>query len=188
MLKPTRTILALAAGSLVLGLVGAGAAVADENPMAGAPSQASAVRDGHAVGRVVSKGPLKVRSKPSTRSRIVGQVYPNHRVEIECKKYGESVDGNRLWYRLDDRNDDVENGDGGMDDREDEREDEREDDREDGGMDDREDSREDEREDSREDDGEDARQDDRAGVKAGDGDRWVSARWVKNLSQVRFCR
>ncbi|MFD4046290.1 SH3 domain-containing protein [Streptomyces sp. NPDC058611] len=180
MLKPTRTILALAAGSLVLGLVGTGAAVADENPMAGAPSQASAVRDGHAVGRVVSKGPLKVRSKPSTRSRIVGQVYPNRKVEIECKKYGESVDGNRLWYRLDDRNGEVENGNGDMD----EREDEREDGREDG----REDNREDEREDERQDDREDERQDDRDDVRAGDGDRWVSARWVKNLSPVRFCR
>ncbi|MCZ4088317.1 SH3 domain-containing protein [Streptomyces antarcticus] len=166
MLKPTRTILALAAGSLVLGLVGTGAAIADENPMAGAPSQAAAVRDGHAVGRVVSKGPLKVRSKPSTRSRIVGQVYPNRKVEIECKKYGESVDGNRLWYRLDGRNGEMENGNGGMDEREDEREDGREDERED----------------------EDGREDSRDDVRAGHNDRWVAARWVKNLSPVKYCR
>ncbi|MFD9407512.1 hypothetical protein ACFWBN_10920 [Streptomyces sp. NPDC059989] len=131
MLKPTRTILALAAGSLVLGLVGAGAAVADdEGPAAATPSQAAAADDGteesdgykekdeesdgykekdeesdgykdkHAIGKVVSKGPLKVRSKPTTHSQAVDHVYPHRKVEIECKKYGESVDGNRIWYRL----------------------------------------------------------------------------------------
>ncbi|OEJ34792.1 SH3 domain-containing protein [Streptomyces subrutilus] len=101
MLKPTRTILALAAGSLVLGLVGAGTAVADEQPMAETSSQQSAAAGmRHSIGKVVSQGPLKVRSKPNTRSRAVGHVYPNRTVEIRCKKYGEAVDGNRLWYRL----------------------------------------------------------------------------------------
>ncbi|MEU9235740.1 SH3 domain-containing protein [Streptomyces subrutilus] len=104
MLKPTRTILALAAGSLVLGLVGAGTTVADEQPMAAASSEQSAAAGlRHSIGKVVSRGPLKVRSKPTTRSQAVGHVYPNRTVEIRCKKNGESVDGNRLWYRLYDR-------------------------------------------------------------------------------------
>ncbi|MFC9292622.1 SH3 domain-containing protein [Streptomyces sp. NPDC057011] len=128
MLKPPRTILALAAGSLVLGLVGAaGTAVADDGGQAAAtPSQEIVAGSGneradgyddydndsgngngyddykykHAIGKVVSKGPLKVRSQPTTDSQVVNQVYPNRKVEIECKTYGESVDGNRIWYRL----------------------------------------------------------------------------------------
>lgn len=161
MLKPTRTILALATGSLVLGLVGAGAAVADEEPMAGAASQQMVAEGRYAYGKVVSKGPLKVRSKPSTHSRSVGHVYPNRKVEIECKKYGESVDGNRIWYRLADENGSDENGSeengsngnwpgsgnpnagtGGS-----------------GGSDD----------------------------KAYDHERWVAARYVKNLTTVHYC-
>ncbi|MGP3689806.1 SH3 domain-containing protein [Streptomyces sp. IBSNAI002] len=171
MLKPTRTILALAAGSLVLGLVGAGTSVADEQPVAETSSQqtvAAGMR--HSIGKVVSKGPLKVRSKPNTRSRIVGQVYPNRTVEIECKQYGESVDGNRVWYRLHDENGSNENGNN---------------------------------ENGNGSNGTDqngtwpgsgnpnagtgggSRGDDRA---AYDHERWVAARYVKNLSTVRYCR
>ncbi|MFB6619219.1 hypothetical protein ACIGFK_18200 [Streptomyces sp. NPDC085524] len=102
MLKSTRTILALTAGSLVLGLVGAGTAVAEDGGFRIA---------GHTTGKVVSKGPLKVRSKPTTRSRSVGEVRPHSKVEIWCKKRGESVDGNSIWYRLAERDDKKENGD-----------------------------------------------------------------------------
>ncbi|MGT2531996.1 hypothetical protein ACU4GG_36785 [Streptomyces nojiriensis] len=101
MLKSTRTILALTAGSLVLGLVGAGTAVAEDGGFR---------ITGHTTGKVVSKGPLKVRSKPTTHSRAVGEVHPHGKVEILCKKRGESVDGNNLWYRLAERDDKKENG------------------------------------------------------------------------------
>ncbi|WP_037835526.1 hypothetical protein [Streptomyces sp. NRRL S-244] len=112
MRKPTRTILALAAASLVLGGVGAGAAVADEGPTTDTPSQEMVVLepDGdqagtyqgkeYTVGKVVSRGPLKLRSKPTTRSKSVGHVKPDHRVAIVCKVRGESVDGNNVWYLL----------------------------------------------------------------------------------------
>ncbi|MFE2170953.1 hypothetical protein ACFXB3_38715 [Streptomyces sp. NPDC059447] len=102
MLKSTRTILALTASSLVLGLVGAGTAVAEDGGFRIA---------GHTTGKVVSKGPLKVRSKPTTHSRAVGELRPHGKVEIRCKKRGESVDGNNLWYRLAERDDKKENGD-----------------------------------------------------------------------------
>lgn len=111
MLMPTRTILALAAGSLALGLVGAGTAVADGGGQAlAAPAQAAAAVEGtvqpadgwerYPIGKIVSKGKLKVRSQPNTRSEVVNHVYPNRRVAIECKTYSESVDGNSIWYRL----------------------------------------------------------------------------------------
>ncbi|MCX5174988.1 SH3 domain-containing protein [Streptomyces virginiae] len=149
MLKPTRTTLALATGSLVLGLVGAGAAVADDDGPENRPPQEIVVGDGstepgvyperHVTGKVVSKGPLTVRSKPSTRSQSLGHVYPNSKVEIDCKKYGDNVDGNRIWYRLADRNSSLE-------------------------------------------------QDAAAPKHAYDKERWVSARYVKNLSEVKYCR
>ncbi|MFD9366102.1 hypothetical protein ACFWA6_00140 [Streptomyces sp. NPDC060020] len=148
MLKPTRTTLALATGSLVLGLVGAGAAVADDGDSQ--PPREIVVGDGqpgtypdykHAIGKVVSKGPLKVRSKPTTHSKSVGHVYPHNKLEIECKKYGEKVDGNRIWYRLYDEND-KENLDDGME---------------------------------------------APNRAAYEKERWVSARYVKNLSEVKYC-
>ncbi|WP_327279985.1 SH3 domain-containing protein [Streptomyces sp. NBC_01205] len=112
MQKPTRTILALAAGSLVLGSVGAGAAFADDGPKADTPSQELVVLEPendqsstyqgekYTVGKVVSRGPLRIRSKPTTRSEPVGQVKPDHKVAIVCKVRGEWVDGNNLWYLL----------------------------------------------------------------------------------------
>ncbi|WP_445269933.1 SH3 domain-containing protein [Streptomyces sp. DSM 41634] len=146
MLKPTRTILALAAGSLVLGLAGAGAAVADDGD--NRPPREIVVGDGqpgtypeykHAIGKVVSKGPLTVRSKPTTHSKSLGHVYPHGKVEIKCKAYGEKVDGNRIWYRLYDHEDL-------------------------------------------------ANSTDSAGRAAYEKERWVSARYVKNLSEVKYCR
>ncbi|MGW0367150.1 SH3 domain-containing protein [Streptomyces sp. NPDC002990] len=138
MLKPTRTILALAAGSLALGLLGAGAAVADADPVADTPSRK--IVDGpssggldevypnprFATGEIVSRGPLNIREHPNTHSYVFGQAQPNEEVVIECKKHGERVGGNSLWYRLD---------------------------------------------------GEDS-------IDEG----WVAARYVKNLSPVRYCR
>lgn len=156
MLMPTRTILALATGSLVLGLVGVGAAVADEGPreivVGEVPASAQPGQypyDKYATGKVVSKGPLKVRSKPTTESRAIGHVKPNSKVEIECKKHGQKVDGNRIWYRLHEDREEWENGSG-----------------------------REERED---------RQDPNR-AKAYEKERWVSARYVKNLSEVKYCR
>ncbi|MFB7463318.1 SH3 domain-containing protein [Streptomyces sp. NPDC056224] len=161
MLKPPRTILALAAGSLVLGLVGAGGAVADGAPTTAVASQpAPAAADGrYAIGRVVSKGPLKVRSEPTTRSRVVGQLQPNRRVEIECKDYGQSVDGNRIWYRLHEENGTGENGTGGNGNWQNGG------DWQNGGTGGR-----------------------GQGDKAYGQERWVAARYVKNLTTVHHCR
>ncbi|MET9319134.1 SH3 domain-containing protein [Streptomyces sp. NPDC003038] len=138
MLKPTRTILALAAGSLALGLFGAAAAVADADPVADAPSRKivdapspAELDDDYpnpqfATGKIISRGPLNIREYPNTHSYVFGKAYPNDEVVIECKKHGERVGGNSLWYRLD---------------------------------------------------GEDS-------IDEG----WVAARYVKNLSPVRYCR
>lgn len=167
MLKPTRTILALTAGSLVLGLVGAGTAVAADHPMPENPGSTAIVpaddehgSDGlgrheeedeygkrkHARGKVVSHGPLTVRSRPTTHSHKVGKLYPHEKVVIKCKTRGERVDGNNIWYLLKER--DEKNG---------------------------------------------LNEDPMAGPvnqkasKYGD-DNWVAARYVKNFGKVEYCR
>ncbi|MFD7096638.1 SH3 domain-containing protein [Streptomyces xanthophaeus] len=167
MLKPTRTILALATGSLVLGLVGAGVSVADEGPVSTLPAHetaAGAAAYRSVIGKVVSRGALTVRSKPTTRSESVGKVYPNRTVEIDCKKYGESVDGNRIWYRLADGTDDWQNGENGQNGQNGEN-----------GQ-----------------NGQNGNGDWQNGPAAKGrqygAERWVAARYVKNQSPVQYCR
>lgn len=180
MLKPPRTILALAVGSLLLGLSGAGAAVADEGPVDEGPGREHVRDDGpdydepggypkpkHALGKVVSRGPLKVRSHPSTHAKVVGKVYPHEKLAIECKERGQKVDGNDLWYLLDDKKDDGRepvdgmqpiDGTDGVD-----------------GTDDA--------------DGADGSDREEVGKRRhGYEEAWVSARYVKDITRVEWCR
>ncbi|MGO4456932.1 hypothetical protein AB4039_06315 [Streptomyces sp. M-16] len=178
MLKPTRIVLALSAGSLVLGLAGAGAAVADQGPMDDGPARMHAADDDpqydepgvypkprHALGKVISRGPLKVRSHPSTHAKVVGKVHPHEKLAIECKKRGERVDGNNIWYLLDQRKDEREPADGsdGAD-----------------GVD----GRDEDMQDGTEGSGDDHVRMDRAKY----GQAWVSARYVKDITPVKWCR
>ncbi|MEF2524684.1 hypothetical protein [Streptomyces sp. CS62] len=210
MQKPTRAVLALAAGSLVLGFSGAGTAVAADEParqvvlLEPKSDKSGKEHDKHyVVGKVVARGSLKVRSKPSTHSDVVGHVKADHRVAIQCKARGEKVDGNDLWYRL--HLDDDEHGKGREDEDRDESdgrdEDGEEQDREDQ---DNEDADEDTDADADEDaDDEEADEEDvderaaRSGHRTGDGKAakadgdhkkaWVAARYVKNLDRVEWC-
>lgn len=167
MLKPTRTILALTAGSLVLGLVGAGTAVAADHsdprgPVLTMPVNQDADEDDygrddeygnrrHTRGVVISRGPLTVRSRPTTHSHKVGRVHPHEKLSIECKTRGERVDGNNLWYLLEERD--------GRDEQ-----------------------------DSMDEDRKNAMTPKSAKAAKDRDDRWVSARYVKNLGEVRHCR
>ncbi|MEU3726338.1 hypothetical protein [Streptomyces sp. NPDC031705] len=184
MLKPTRTILALAAGSMVLGLFGAGVAAADDGPVDGpgvhdvrdeesVHDEYSEYDDGseyddsrgdeddeqgrpgrdepvvypkpkYALGRVVSQGPLTIRSKPTTRAKALGRVHPHQKLSLVCKKRGERVDGNALWYLLEHKND-RKPVDGADD-------------------------------------------DDRTAKAYGHRHAWVSARYVKDVTPVKWCR
>ncbi|MGW7190308.1 hypothetical protein, partial [Streptomyces sp. NPDC054838] len=181
MLKPTRTVLALTAGSLVLGLVSAGAAIADEDPMAEIPAhQEHSSAKQQIWGKVVSSGRLTIRSKPSTRSYSLGKVDPGKRIALECKQRGERVDGNALWYLLDNRKDRDEWNDGDSD-----GSDSWNDGRENGRDDSRDDSRENGRDDANLTDG---RNDNGKSVKKASmkdkENSWVAARYVKNLDTV----
>ncbi|CAL9605136.1 hypothetical protein SUDANB120_05523 [Streptomyces sp. enrichment culture] len=215
MQKPTRAVLALAAGSLVLGFSGAGAAVAADEParqvvlLEPKGDKSGKEHDKHyVVGKVVARGSLKVRSKPSTHSDVVGHVKADHRVAIECKARGEKVDGNDLWYRLH-LEDDDEHGNGREDEDRDERDesDDRDEDEEDQDREDQDDEdtgdedsgeadedAEDEEADNDEDADEratrpgDRTRDGKAAKAAGDHKKaWVAARYVKNLDRVEWC-
>ncbi|MFE6846719.1 hypothetical protein [Streptomyces sp. NPDC057686] len=202
MQKPTRTVLALAAGSLVLGLVGAGAAVADDGPQSDTPSQELVLLEPendqsgtyndkkYTVGKVVSRGPLTIRSKPTTRSKPVGHVKPDHKVAIVCKARGEWVDGNNLWYLLHvkEREDVMGPVDGAAARDEDDREDGKDD--EDGRE--RKDHKDRKDHKGRKDhkDGEDRKdgKDGKDGKDEKDGkEAWITARYVKNLDHVKWC-
>ncbi|MFD8410436.1 MULTISPECIES: SH3 domain-containing protein [unclassified Streptomyces] len=148
MLKPTRAVLALAAGSLVLGLGGLGGAAAAADGGNGSsrdlfvePDHGSSGKyEGrhYTVGKVVSRGSLTVRSLPTTDSRSVGKVKSGQRVAILCKVKGQKVDGNDIWYRLlvkehedshkdekDDKKEDEKENGGEDEERQEEREDQR---------------------------------------------------------------
>ncbi|MCX5402929.1 hypothetical protein OHA37_03395 [Streptomyces sp. NBC_00335] len=159
MLKPTRTILALTAGSLVLGLVGAGTAVAADHSEPRGPVLTAPVKDAdeeddeygdrdYVRGVVISRGPLTVRSKPTTHSHKVGRVHPHEKLSIECKARGERVDGNNLWYLLEQRDE----------------------------------------QESTDEDRKNAMTPKSAKAAKDRDDHWVSARYVKNLGKVHYCR
>ncbi|MEU6868235.1 SH3 domain-containing protein [Streptomyces sp. NPDC046876] len=211
MQKPARTVLALAAGSLVLGAVGAGSAVADDGRTENS-SQVVLVEpkgDGpgkyddkdYTVGKVVARGSLKVRSRPSTNAPVVGLLQSEQKVAILCKIRGEKVDGNDIWYRLyikkkhSDSSEDSEESkdhhgrhdqeDTGLTD-EDEAADENIDDSADSA-----DSEDSEDWGDEEDSGDPGKRTRARAAKKGDDKEhekaWVSARYVKNLSTVIWC-
>ncbi|MEV7543335.1 hypothetical protein [Streptomyces sp. NPDC089915] len=164
--KPTRTILALAAGSLALGLVGGGAAFADQGAAAHGGARYHAPGDGrdgddtsyddyhkhrYSLGKVVSRGPLSVRSKPTTHSHLQYKVYPGETLALKCKTRGENVAGNDIWYLIDPGDDDRDDWADGTD-------------------------------------GEGRKKAREAVARDGYDHDWVSARYVKDLDRVRWCR
>ncbi|MGW4683843.1 SH3 domain-containing protein [Streptomyces sp. NPDC004244] len=169
MLKPTRAVLALAAGSLVLGLGGLGGAAAAADGGNGSsrdlfvePDYGSSGKyEGrhYTVGKVVSRGSLKVRSLPTTDSRSVGEVKSGQKVAILCKVKGQKVDGNDIWYRLLVK----EHEDSRKDEKDDKKDDKKEDEKEKGGEDEeRQDGREDQRDEQDAQEEQDQREEDAA--------------------------
>lgn len=52
------------------------------------------------LGRVVSRGPLTVRSGRTTKAAVVGSLNAGQTVALACKAHGETVEGNSIWFRL----------------------------------------------------------------------------------------
>ncbi|MEU6213183.1 SH3 domain-containing protein [Streptomyces sp. NPDC047023] len=69
---------------------------------AGEPGTCNCAHEHKGKGKVVSNGPLTVRSGPSTSHKALGKLEPGTIVAVTCKVNGEKVGDNRLWYRLTD--------------------------------------------------------------------------------------
>ncbi|MDB1086388.1 SH3 domain-containing protein [Streptomyces sp. ACA25] len=106
MLKNIKTTVAVTAGALALGLLGASPAVAAEHR--GMPASAPAAEVAHphhhyAKGKVVSRIGVNIRAKATTHSKVIGGLPRGAVVNLKCKVKGQNVAGNNIWYRLSDR-------------------------------------------------------------------------------------
>jgi Bacterial SH3 domain len=126
--KKLGTAAAVAASTVVLGLLGAAPVAAHQDPadQGGRSTSASAsARPGHddpraghddhhgrqgdpgdgkdhdvTLGRVVSDAPLNIRRHPTTKADVIGTLQPGAIIKIACKVAAERVDGNPIWYKL----------------------------------------------------------------------------------------
>ncbi|OEJ21896.1 hypothetical protein AR457_38800 [Streptomyces agglomeratus] len=108
MLNSVKTTLALTVGGLALGLLGAAtpATAADQigTPVAGATAdQASGAAAYTKYGRVIARTGVKIRSRATTYSGVLGSFHSGAKIALACKVYGQNVDGNHIWYKLDHR-------------------------------------------------------------------------------------
>ncbi|MBZ9599741.1 SH3 domain-containing protein [Streptomyces yangpuensis] len=95
-MKKSVVMCALVTG-LVLGPTGGAGWAA---PQQGAAPAAAVSRVAYPVGEVVSDAPLHVRQKPTVYSGVVRTLRPGQRVLLNCQARGGWVDGNPVWYRL----------------------------------------------------------------------------------------
>ncbi|MGA5130004.1 SH3 domain-containing protein [Streptomyces olivoreticuli] len=65
-----------------------------------APAAEPAATPAAPKGKVVSRLPLSIREQPKSASTFLGALKPGSVVELSCKKHGQKVDGNDLWYLL----------------------------------------------------------------------------------------
>ncbi|MGX1886604.1 SH3 domain-containing protein [Streptomyces sp. NPDC055287] len=105
MLNSVKTTVALTAGGLALGLLGAApqATAADQirTPAVGATApQASGATAYTKYGRVTASTGVKIRSRATTYSRVLGSFHSGAKIALACKTYGQNVDGNHIWYKL----------------------------------------------------------------------------------------
>ncbi|WP_269856893.1 SH3 domain-containing protein [Streptomyces sp. RPT161] len=84
-------------------LCGASAAVAAAPTAVAHPAPApAAAKAAEPTGKVVSRINLSIREQPTTSSKSLGSVRPGTVIALHCKKDGQNVDGNHLWYMLGD--------------------------------------------------------------------------------------
>ncbi|MFI8103974.1 SH3 domain-containing protein [Streptomyces sp. NPDC086023] len=99
----TAVLAPVVAAGLVLGAAGwaAGDQAAAPGRAAGAPhSGPVAAKAGYPEGVVLSKSGLNVRAKPTVYSKTVKTLKPRQKVLLNCQKRGGWVQGNPVWYRL----------------------------------------------------------------------------------------
>ncbi|WP_147267248.1 SH3 domain-containing protein [Streptomyces sp. SDr-06] len=94
-------VAALAGSGILLGAGGASAATPTPQPVSASAQQAPvATPAAQPTGKVVAKGGLWVHQEANTTSKRLNLLPQGTVTALECKKAGQSVDGNKLWYRL----------------------------------------------------------------------------------------
>ncbi|MFG2718946.1 SH3 domain-containing protein [Streptomyces sp. NPDC048416] len=91
-------VAALAGSGVLLGAGGASAA-----PTAAGASvvrTADAAPAAQPTGRIVANGGLWVHQEANTTSKRITLLPQGTIAALQCKKAGQNVDGNKLWYRL----------------------------------------------------------------------------------------
>ncbi|MFG3280808.1 hypothetical protein [Streptomyces sp. NPDC048111] len=97
----TAGAVAVLAGSGIL-LGAGGASAADPTPV-GAPPQQSApapAPTAEPLGKVVANGGLWVHQEATTASKRLTLLPQGTVTALKCKKNGQDVGGNKLWYKL----------------------------------------------------------------------------------------
>lgn len=88
----------------VAGTGAIGAATAQTTPVrppaAHSPAAPAAGANHYAKGKVISHTRLAIRAKPTRHSKRLGWLHPGQVVDIKCWTRGQSVKGDRTWYRL----------------------------------------------------------------------------------------
>lgn len=96
-----KTAIAVMAGVMGTGVATVPAALADAGRTG--PDRVSVTAttaSAYPKGRVTSHHRLAIRSRPTTRSERLGSLRPGQIVGIKCWARGQSVRGDRTWYRL----------------------------------------------------------------------------------------
>ncbi|MFJ6940236.1 SH3 domain-containing protein [Streptomyces sp. NPDC101132] len=108
MTMKTAALAPVVAAGLVLGAAGWAAGDQAAAPGRTADGRAAgeqrsghvAAKAGYPEGVVLSKSGLNVRSKPTVYSKTVKTLKPHQKVLLNCQKRGGWVQGNPVWYRL----------------------------------------------------------------------------------------
>ncbi|GAA4227800.1 hypothetical protein GCM10022254_16370 [Actinomadura meridiana] len=92
----------LVAGITAMGALGTPIAQAAPAgpPAVHGPAVPAGGPDFYPKGKVISHSRLAIRAKPTTNSMRYGWLRPGEIVDIKCWSRGQSVQGNRRWYRL----------------------------------------------------------------------------------------
>ncbi|MGW2815839.1 SH3 domain-containing protein [Streptomyces sp. NPDC001415] len=94
-------VAALAGSGILLSAGGASAATAKPQPVGASAQQTPAAAPAaQPKGKVVANGGLWVHQETNTASKRLTLLPQGTITALECKKTGQNVDGNKLWYKL----------------------------------------------------------------------------------------
>ncbi|MEU3465496.1 SH3 domain-containing protein [Streptomyces sp. NPDC006733] len=96
----TAGVIAALAGTGILAGVGSAAAAAPAATSTVARSHQDVAKAAEPRGKIVANGGLWVRQEATTTSKRLNLLPQGAVVALQCKKVGQTVDGNKLWYRL----------------------------------------------------------------------------------------